>query len=86
MQDARSCPLAGALDLHALPQRNRLAFLLALLAALFWGLLPLALQLVVPILDTYTITWCRFLVAGTVVGLFLARRGRFGELDARAHR
>jgi drug/metabolite transporter (DMT)-like permease len=45
-----------------------------LLAALFWGLLPLALRLVVPVLDIYTITWCRFLVAGVVVGLFLARR------------
>ena len=74
MQDACSCPLAWVLDLYALPHRNRLAFLLALLAALFWGLLPLALQLVVPVLDTYTITWCRFLVAGIVVGLFLARR------------
>ena len=37
-------------------------------------MLPLALQLVVPILDTYTITWCRFLVAGVVVGLLLTRR------------
>jgi drug/metabolite transporter (DMT)-like permease len=26
------------------------------------------------VLDTYTITWCRFVVAGVVVGVFLARR------------
>jgi drug/metabolite transporter (DMT)-like permease len=32
------------------------------------------LRLVVPVLDTYTITWCRYLVASLVVGLFLARR------------
>jgi drug/metabolite transporter (DMT)-like permease len=44
-------------------------------AALFWGLLPLALQIVVPVLDTFTITWCRFVVAALVLGLFLARRG-----------
>ena len=57
-----------------LPHRNQLALSFALLAALFWGLLPLALQIVVPVLDTYTITWCRFLAAGICVGLFLARR------------
>ncbi|MDE2220289.1 MAG: DMT family transporter, partial [Gammaproteobacteria bacterium] len=59
----------------ALPHRSRLAFLLALLAALCWGLLPLALHMVVPVLDTCTITWCRFLVAGVAIGLYLARRG-----------
>lgn len=50
--------------------------MLALLAALFWGLLPLALQVVSPVLDAYTITWCRFLVAGLAVGAFLVRRGQ----------
>ncbi len=57
-----------------LPQHKQLALSFALLAALFWGLLPLALQIVVPVLDTYTITWCRFLVAAVFVGLFLVRR------------
>ena len=50
--------------------------MLALVAALFWGLLPLALQFITPALDAYTITWCRFLAAGLMVGLFLARRGQ----------
>ena len=75
MQDARTGPSVRAQDLPTLPHRSHLAFLLALLAALFWGLLPLALQIVAPVLDTYTITWCRFLVAAAVVGLYLARRG-----------
>ncbi len=48
---------------------------MALLAALCWGLLPLALHIVVPVLDPCTITWCRFLFAAIVIGLFLARRG-----------
>jgi drug/metabolite transporter (DMT)-like permease len=78
VQDARRRPPESALDPTALPHRNRLALFLALLAALFWGLLPLALQVVGPALDTYTITWCRFLVAGVVVGLFLARRNGNG--------
>ena len=64
---------AGSGLIH-LPHRNQLALSFALLAALFWGLLQLALQIVVPVLDTYTITWCRFLAAGICVGLFLARR------------
>lgn len=64
---------AWAPDQHALPHRNQLALTLARDAALFWGLLPLALQLLVPVLDTYTLIWCRFLVAGIVVGLLLAR-------------
>lgn len=58
-----------------MPHRTRLAFLLALLAALCWGLLPLALHIIVPVLDTCTITWCRFLFAGIVFGAFLAQRG-----------
>lgn len=65
---------AAGLRILTLPHRHRLALALALLAALFWGLLPLALQIVSPVLDTYTITWCRFLVAGLAVGLFLGRR------------
>lgn len=79
MRDAgrrmRILPPAWFLDSSALPHHSRLAFLLALVAALFWGVLPLALHVVAPVLDTCTITWCRFLVAGIVIGAFLARRG-----------
>ncbi len=79
MRDAgrrmRILPPAWFLDSPALPHHSRLAFLLALVAALFWGVLPLALDVVAPVLDTCTITWCRFLVAAIVIGAFLARRG-----------
>ena len=61
--NAAAANVAG-LGIRTLPHRHRLALSLALLAALFWGLLPLALQIVSPVLDTYTITWCRFVVAG----------------------
>jgi drug/metabolite transporter (DMT)-like permease len=40
-----------------------------------WGLLPLAMWLLVPALDAFTITWCRFLVAGVVLGAVLGRSG-----------
>jgi len=52
---------------------ERIAFGLALVTSIFWGLLPLALRVVLPVMDTYTITWCRFGAAAVVVGLVLGR-------------
>lgn len=81
-RSARSAPVAMMSRpgtqwprLPAAAHRNRTAFALALVTALLWGLLPLALRILVPVLDAFTITWCRFLVAAALVGLFLARRG-----------
>ena len=68
-------PLLPSLRLRSQVQHLRLAFALALLAALLWGLLPLALWLLTPVLDTFTITWCRFLFAAVVVGALLGRAG-----------
>jgi len=39
-----------------------------------WGLLPLALRVLLPALDPFTITWFRFATAALVVGFDLARR------------
>jgi drug/metabolite transporter (DMT)-like permease len=57
-------------------QQPGLAFALAGLTSVAWGLLPLALRVLVPVLDSYTITLLRFGVAALVVGLYLAARGR----------
>jgi drug/metabolite transporter (DMT)-like permease len=76
--DAHEPPPFGrppSLTLRSQVQHARLAFALALLAALFWGLLPLALWLLTPALDAFTITWCRFLFAAVIVGALLGRRG-----------
>jgi drug/metabolite transporter (DMT)-like permease len=40
-----------------------------------WGLLPLALHVLLPAMDTFTITWYRFGFAAIAVGVFLASRG-----------
>jgi len=64
-----------SLTLRGPVQRARLAFALALLSALLWGLLPLALWLLTPVLDAYTITWSRFLFAAVIVGALLGRSG-----------
>jgi drug/metabolite transporter (DMT)-like permease len=60
------------------PQNRRnwkLGFALALLTAIMWGVLPIALKLALTELDAWTITWCRFAGALLAVGTWLASRG-----------
>jgi drug/metabolite transporter (DMT)-like permease len=61
-------------------------FVLALVTATAWGLLPLALKITLDVLDPYTITWFRFLTAALVLGGILAvtrRLPALGSLDRR---
>jgi drug/metabolite transporter (DMT)-like permease len=48
---------------------------LSLTAAILWGILPIALAVVLQQLDPYTITWYRFAVAGASLGMILAATG-----------
>ena len=62
-------------------------FALALVTAIAWGLLPLALKITLEVLDPYTITWFRFLTAALVLAGILAvtrRLPSLGSLDRRA--
>jgi len=54
----------------------RLGLVLALTTALCWGLLPIALKLLLGRMDPLTITWYRLAVAGAVLGLFLKLKHR----------
>jgi drug/metabolite transporter (DMT)-like permease len=54
----------------------RVGFALALTTALFWGLLPIALKLLLAGMDPLTITWYRFAVASLALGTFLTTRHR----------
>ncbi len=54
----------------------RLGFALALITSLFWGLLPIALKLLLVAMDPLTITWYRFAVASLALGLFLGLKRR----------
>lgn len=56
-QDSTQKPVAG--------------FLLALVAAVLWGVLPIALKELLAGMDATTIVWYRFLVAGLVLGIWL---------------
>ena len=49
---------------------------LALTAAALWGVLPIALEVVLQGLDPYTITWYRLGSAGVILFLILAAKGR----------
>jgi len=58
----------------------RLGFTLALTTAALWGLLPIALKVVLQGMDAYTIVWWRFAAAMAGLGVFLALRGALPRL------
>lgn len=64
--------------LHQASGRWRLGLSMALLTALSWATLPMALKITLEQLDPYTLTWFRFLVAALAMFAWLAWRGGFG--------
>jgi drug/metabolite transporter (DMT)-like permease len=69
-------PPGISLSMHAASGRWKLGFVLALTTAVCWGLLPIALKIVLVGMDAWTITWFRFATSGVVLALFLAWRRR----------
>lgn len=66
------------MTLHRASGQWRLGLLLTLVTALCWATLPVALKLVLEVLDPITLTWFRFLVAAVVTGAWLGARGKLG--------
>lgn len=62
--------------MHSTSGRWRLGLTLALTTAVFWGLLPIALDVALAGMDAWTITWYRFATAAVALGIFLAWRRR----------
>jgi drug/metabolite transporter (DMT)-like permease len=62
--------------MHSTSGRWKLGLALALVTAVCWGLLPIALKIVLAGMDAYTITWYRFAASGVALGLYLAWRRR----------
>ena len=60
--------------MHQSSGRVGLGFSLALLTAVLWGLLPIALKWLLSSMSAATITWIRFVVAAVVVGAVLLVR------------
>lgn len=63
---------------------NGAGLLLALLTALFWGALPLAVKHVLPVMDAVTLVWLRFCVAAVWIWCAPAMRGARGPQHSAA--
>lgn len=64
---------------HTTSGNWRLGLSLALLTVIFWSTLPIALKLALSILDAYTLTWFRFLIAAVLLFAWLLPRGKLRE-------
>lgn len=69
------------MTLHTTTGRWRLGATLACTTMLVWGMLPLALKLVLRVLDPTTIIWFRMGVSALLIGSLLAWRRRLPRLD-----
>ncbi|NJR38021.1 MAG: DMT family transporter [Leptolyngbyaceae cyanobacterium CSU_1_4] len=61
--------------LHQSSGRWRLGLFLALVTMGLWGVLPIALKVVLQAVDVYTVTWFRFLVSFWLLAIYLGVKG-----------
>lgn len=66
------------MTLHRASGQWRLGLMLTLLTAACWATLPIALKIVLEVLDPMTLTWFRFVVAAVITGAWLGYRGALG--------
>jgi drug/metabolite transporter (DMT)-like permease len=69
------------MPLHSASGRWRLGLLLTIVTMILWGVLPLALGVVLDVLDVYTIICFRFLCAFILLGIFLSSRQQLPPQD-----
>ncbi len=65
---------------HVTTGRWRLGLALSLNTAFLWGILPIALKIVLESLDAYTLTWFRYLIATAVLAVFVMKRSALPPL------
>ncbi|UTA47464.1 DMT family transporter [Simiduia sp. 21SJ11W-1] len=63
--------------MHTITGRWQLGLALALITALMWGLLPIALKGVLAEMDAVTITWFRFVLSAVLIGTYIQYSGGF---------
>ena len=68
------------MELHRTTGNWRLGLGLALITVTLWGLVPVALAVVLPKLDIYTINWFRFVVSFVLLGCYLATQNNLPKL------
>jgi drug/metabolite transporter (DMT)-like permease len=62
--------------LHQSSGQWRLGLSLALVTVCLWGVLPIALKVVLQAVDVYTVTWFRFLVSFWLLAIYLGVKGQ----------
>ncbi|MDZ8136842.1 MAG: DMT family transporter [Nostoc sp. DedQUE04] len=67
--------------LHQSSGRWRLGLALSLLTVFLWGILPIALAVILQVLDVYTVIWFRFLVSFVLLAMYLGIRGKLPKLE-----
>lgn len=67
--------------MHQITGKSLVGLMLALTTAVLWGILPIALKIVLDVLSANTITAIRFLAAAVIVGLWLAARRKLPALN-----
>ncbi len=68
------------MERHQVSGRRSLGFLLASTTMLLWGVLPIALKVILAQMDATTITFYRFLASALTLGVLLGVRGRLPSL------
>jgi drug/metabolite transporter (DMT)-like permease len=69
------------MKLHQITGNWRLGLGLSLITVTMWGLVPVALAIVLTKLDTYTINWFRFLVAFVLLGCYLVQQENLPKFE-----
>lgn len=69
------------MPLHSSSGNWRLGLALSLLTVFLWGILAIALKVVLQAVDVYTVTWFRFLVAFGLLAIYLATRRQLPTLE-----
>lgn len=71
--------------MHHTSGKWHLGLALSSLTVILWGVLPIALTVVLSVLDVYTVTWFRFLLSFALLAVYLEARGKLptlGQLHA----
>jgi drug/metabolite transporter (DMT)-like permease len=69
------------MELHRTTGNWRLGLGLSLITVVLWGLVPVALAIVLKKLDVYTINWFRFATAFILLGCYLAQQRNLPKLS-----
>lgn len=70
------------MQLHQNSGNWRLGLTLSLIAVFLWGILPIALSIVLQTLDVYTLTWFRFLLSFALLAIYLGSRKQLPKIPS----